>query len=73
MGTDEDLRAGMCGIQRGMTNPDIFFSIDPTFFRDPSGCTAVAALFTKDRKIYVVSIANRYSSAVLFIDPGERW
>lgn len=28
---------------------------DPTFFNDPSGCTAVAALFTDDRRILVVS------------------
>lgn len=30
-------------------------SIDPSYTRDPSGCTAVAALITKDKKIYVVS------------------
>ena len=29
--------------------------IDPAHTRDPSGCTAVAALVTNDGKIYVVS------------------
>lgn len=33
----------------------VSFLKDPTFSRDPSGCTAVAALVTHDRKIFVVS------------------
>jgi len=28
---------------------------DPAFFQDPSGCTAVAALLTHDRRLFVVS------------------
>ena len=31
-------------------------TVDPTFFRDPSGCTAVAALVTHDGRIFVVCI-----------------
>lgn len=29
---------------------------DPSFFHDPSGCTAIAALLTSDRKLYVVRV-----------------
>ena len=28
--------------------------LDPAFFQDPSGCTAVAALLTHDRRLFVV-------------------
>jgi len=28
--------------------------LDPAFFQDPSGCTAVAALLTRDRRLFVV-------------------
>lgn len=31
--------------------------LDPEFLRDPSGCTAVAALITEDDRIIVVSLA----------------
>lgn len=36
---------------------DLKTLIDPAHTRDPSGCTAVAALVTGDGKIYVVRIA----------------
>lgn len=31
------------------------YIVDPEFLRDPSGCTAVAALITDDNRILVVS------------------
>jgi protein phosphatase 2C family protein 2/3 len=37
-----------------MSDKDLF--ADPAHTRDPSGCTAVAALITHDGKIYVVCL-----------------
>ncbi|KAA1469982.1 PP2C-domain-containing protein [Dentipellis sp. KUC8613] len=41
---------------------------DPSFTRDPSGCTAVAALITKDKKIFV---ANAGDSRTVLSVKGE--
>lgn len=66
LGTDEDIRAGM-SFQLRLTSISLFFSfylydgvssLDTRFFRDPSGCTAVAALVTHDGRIFVVSITS---------------
>ena len=57
LGTDEDLRAGkprLLYLHACSTNSD------PAFFHDPSGCTAVAALITADRKLYVVCMPNAH-------------
>lgn len=54
IGTDEDLRAGMfrCKI---FSDLYLYASVtDPAHERDPSGCTAVAALITHDRRIFLV-------------------
>lgn len=32
----------------------VHIMLDPAFFQDPSGCTAVAALLTHDRRLFVV-------------------
>ena len=54
--TDEDLRAGKlnCRVPSGLTS-------DPSFFNDPSGCTAVVGLITQDGRLIVVS-TNRLRS-----------
>lgn len=54
LGTDEDMLAGAYLVNvRPLPLLIDCLSIDPSHSRDPSGCTAVAALVTKD-KIYVV-------------------
>lgn len=59
LGTDEDLLASKTFLE------PLYFEAfipceDPAHTRDPSGCTAVAALITKDNKIYVVSPPNNF-------------
>jgi protein phosphatase 2C family protein 2/3 len=55
LGTDEDLRAG--GPPHSISSISFLTEhIDPAFYNDPSGCTAVAALVTADRKLYVVRL-----------------
>ena len=57
LGTDEDIRAGIPSqlvLRIDLTSNMSSCATDPSFFRDPSGCTAVAALLTSDRKLYVV-------------------
>jgi len=54
LGTDEDI------LKSDIPEPDNFHRAngriaDPDFVRDPSGCTAVAALITEDDRIFVVS------------------
>ena len=43
-------------VPAGLVRASVFE--DPSFFRDPSGCTAVAALVTADRKIIVVRLLS---------------
>ena len=58
LGTDEDIRAGTTvAFCHPVTFPHN--TVDPGFFNDPSGCTAVAALFTQDKKLFVVSCSMR--------------
>jgi protein phosphatase PTC2/3 len=52
LGTDEDLLAGACYSSSGCKYADL--ASDPAYTRDPSGCTAVSALVTKDNRIFVV-------------------
>jgi protein phosphatase 2C family protein 2/3 len=52
LGTDEDILASQFIIFFVTSHLDV--SVDPAHTRDPSGCTAVAALLTHDNKIYVV-------------------
>ena len=57
LGTDEDLLAGET--IRATHPPTQLIPLpllDPAHVRDPSGCTAVAALITADNKIYVVRV-----------------
>ena len=54
LGTDEDMLASallIASLYVLVTHS----LLDPQYAKDPSGCTAVAALVTKDKKIYVVS------------------
>jgi protein phosphatase 2C family protein 2/3 len=48
----ENFEAAM---KRAFLGTDEDLLADPAHARDPSGCTAVAALVTHDSKIYVVS------------------
>jgi len=64
LGTDEDI------LKSDIPEPDITHLAngriaDPDFVRDPSGCTAVAALITEDDRIFVVSQTASYGSARL--------
>lgn len=43
--------------------------LDPSFFHDPSGCTAVAALLTSDGKIVCVSDRAHFPVIALTHDP----
>jgi hypothetical protein len=57
LGTDEDLLASQSQYSRCCRDLSIsepWFLTDTAHTRDPSGCTAVAALVTGDGKIYVV-------------------
>ena len=45
---------------------------DPAFFRDPSGCTAVAALFTHDGRVFVVSMRSEVLVLVFSTDVPRR-
>jgi hypothetical protein len=57
LGTDEDILASQFtfGHLFVITLPNwMYLSVDPAHTREPSGCTAVAALLTSDNKIYVV-------------------
>lgn len=65
LGTDEDLLAGMSPHYHLGTIATLNFK-DPAHTRDPSGCTAVAALLTHDGKIYVVCDAPPCSLLVSF-------
>lgn len=51
LGTDEDLLASVYLFLLRFSLSNL---TDPAHTRDPSGCTAVAALVTHDNKIYVV-------------------
>jgi protein phosphatase 2C family protein 2/3 len=51
LGTDEDLLASAYPLPLRFPLSNL---TDPAHTRDPSGCTAVAALITHDDKIYVV-------------------
>jgi protein phosphatase 2C family protein 2/3 len=54
--TDEDLRAGKytCGIPGEYP---LIPRLDPNFFNEPSGCTAVSTVLTTDGRIICVSAA----------------
>ena len=59
LGTDDDIRAGeFWSVIIHHLPWAHFLSLMPEsrFFRDPSGCTAVAALITQDQRIFVVRI-----------------
>ena len=60
LGTDEDIRAGSSSLSTLRLTQFELRRVDPSFFHDPSGCTAVAALLTSDRKLYVVRASNMY-------------
>jgi protein phosphatase 2C family protein 2/3 len=57
LGTDEDILASKSFLRICLL-PEAQSCKDPAHTRDPSGCTAVAALLTSDNKIYVVSPWN---------------
>jgi protein phosphatase 2C family protein 2/3 len=57
LGTDEDLLASRSFLESVIFEKFIPWK-DPAHTRDPSGCTAVAALVTNDNKLYVVSPWN---------------
>ena len=44
------------------------YIVDPDFLRDPSGCTAVAALITEDDRIFVVRQGVSYGRFVAATD-----
>lgn len=53
--TDEDIRQGTTPCTSApMSLINILPTLDPDFVYDSSGCTAVAALLTRDRRIFVV-------------------
>jgi hypothetical protein len=65
LGTDEDILASQFTFGRlfVITFPNwMYLSVDPAHTRDPSGCTAVAALLTSDNKIYVVRPSSTFLS-----------
>ncbi|EIM86041.1 PP2C-domain-containing protein [Stereum hirsutum FP-91666 SS1] len=45
-------------LKRAFLGTDEDMLADPSYTRDPSGCTAVAALITKDKKIYVANAGD---------------
>ncbi|KAG8904790.1 Protein phosphatase 2C 2 [Tulasnella sp. 403] len=45
-------------LKRAYLGTDEDLRADSNFFRDPSGCTAVSALITKDNKIYVANAGD---------------
>ena len=53
LGTDDDLRTGMLRIPTSWLYLS-WCGLDPAFYHDPSGCTAVAALLTSDGQIFCV-------------------
>lgn len=48
-------------LKRAFLGTDEDLRADPAFFHDPSGCTAVAALITTDRKLYVANAGDSRS------------
>ncbi|KZT34364.1 PP2C-domain-containing protein [Sistotremastrum suecicum HHB10207 ss-3] len=48
-------------LKKAFLGTDEDLRADPTFFNDPSGCTAVAALFTDDRRILVANAGDSRS------------
>lgn len=58
LGTDEDLLASTLPWFSNHFSSLLNYHSDPSSSRDPSGCTAVAALITADNKIYVVSYTS---------------
>ncbi|KAF8582140.1 PP2C-domain-containing protein [Ramaria rubella] len=48
-------------LKKAFLGTDDDIRADPSFFHDPSGCTAVAALLTPDRKIYVANAGDSRS------------
>lgn len=55
-------------LKRSFMGTDEDLRADPAFFRDPSGCTAVAALITHDKRIFV---ANAGDSRCVLAVGGE--
>ena len=53
----------------GRVDPE--FCLDPSFLRDPAGCTAVAALVTSDNRVFVVSTPTRSSVLILNIQQAN--
>lgn len=45
-------------LKRAFMGTDEDLRADPAFFRDPSGCTAVAALITHDKRIFVANAGD---------------
>ena len=73
LGTDEDLLAGET--IRATPPPTRLIPLpllDPAHVRDPSGCTAVAALITADNKIYVVRVTCTCARPRLSSSPPPR-
>jgi protein phosphatase 2C family protein 2/3 len=68
LGTDEDILLGQFFLRWQVVAYQVF--LDPSHTRDPSGCTAVAALVTHDGKIYVVSSQLYYWLSVLIFHLG---
>ncbi|KAF8510844.1 phosphatase 2C-like domain-containing protein [Gautieria morchelliformis] len=48
-------------LKKAFLGTDEDIRADPSFFHDPSGCTAVAALLTSDRKLYVANAGDSRS------------
>lgn len=48
-------------LKRAFLGTDDDIRADPSFFHDPSGCTAVAALVTHDNKVYVANAGDSRS------------
>jgi protein phosphatase 2C family protein 2/3 len=54
--TDEDLRAGKQALVNGPNSRSSPDAIDPNFFNEPSGCTAVSTVLTTDGRIICVRL-----------------
>ena len=55
LNTDAEMKnSTSCTVSCDPPSADLIFRIGPEFTREPSGCTAVAALVTNEGKVYVV-------------------
>jgi hypothetical protein len=71
--TDEDLRAGKPFVSNA-ADRDLSRRLDPNFFNEPSGCTAVSTVLTTDGRIICVSSLGRvpvFISVTISFNSGQ--